>query len=151
MDTPYGAWSAIAGQLVVLGVTDAVDLAAAEDPVAIRGAIAQSLHQARKPFCVVVDDLQWADAGTLGVLELLADRPPAMLLLVVTVRSGDLRPSALACVAELSRRAVRIDLGGLGVDDVEQWIAAGPTGPPSPARSTTAPAATRSSSGRSSP
>ena len=48
------------------------------------------------------------------------------MLLVVTVRSGELRPSALACVAELSRRAVRIDLGGLGVDDVEQWIAAGP-------------------------
>ena len=93
--------------------------------MAIRGAIAESLHRARKPFCVVVDDLQWADAGTLGVLELLADRPPATMLLVVTVRAGDLRPSALACVAELSRRAVRIDLGGLAVDDVEQWIAVG--------------------------
>ena len=129
VDAPYGAWSAIAGQLTRLGVVDTVDLTAADDPVANAApspsrCTAAGSRSASSPSMTCGS---WADAGTLGVLELLADQPPAAMLLVATVRARCAAPGGARLRRRaLTRRAVRIDLAGLGVDDVERWIAAGP-------------------------
>ena len=127
VDTPYGAWSAIAGQLVPsrrdrggrpghrrgsrghsrrhrrvaapgVGGPSASSSTTCSGPTPARSACSSCWPTARRPRCCSSS----------------------------RCAAGDLRPSALACLAELSRRAVRIDLGGLGVDDVEQWIAARP-------------------------
>ena len=91
-----------------------------------------SLQRAGEPFVVVVDDLQWVDAATLGVLELLAGEVAALpMVLAVTVRApwtcGP--PRWPASPSSAGRTAQRIDLGGLGVADVETWLGRpGPTG-----------------------
>lgn len=101
-----------------------------------RGARRLRLHQAvgdllagaRKPAIVVLDDLQWADPATLGLVEFVAgDLWRSRVMLVITVRHGDdsSNPELRDCLAELSRHPnmIRIDLGGLSVSDVRDWLA----------------------------
>ncbi|MET0327020.1 MAG: AAA family ATPase, partial [Ilumatobacteraceae bacterium] len=128
VDAPYGVWAAVSRQLARLGVIEPAPPAAGEQPLVTYAAIARSLQRAREPFAVVVDDLQWVDAATLGVLELLAGELDGLpMALVVSVRTPDVeaRPAALACLTELGRARVahRIELGGLSVADVESWLA----------------------------
>ena len=82
---------------------------------------------AEDPVIVLLDDLHWADADTLALLQhavsWLADRPA---LLVVTLR--DAPPPVADALAELQRRAATttLTLSGLGVDDVVELIQASP-------------------------
>ena len=81
---------------------------------------------AERPLAVILDDLQWADAATLG---LLADLPELMhtgrLLLLCALRSGPTAPPLAEALARLSRLgAARIGLRGFGEPEVAAMIAA---------------------------
>lgn len=80
---------------------------------------------ADEPVILLLDDLHWADADTLALLQhavsWLADR---RALVVLTLR--DAPPPVAEALAELQRRAATttLTLGGLGVDDVVELIRA---------------------------
>jgi class 3 adenylate cyclase/tetratricopeptide (TPR) repeat protein len=58
----------------------------------------------RRPHLFVVEDLHWADSSTLGLLERVAERHPAGLLTVATVRDASVVPWRDAVgVVELGR------------------------------------------------
>lgn len=81
-------------------------------------------RQARNaPVVLVVEDIQWADDGTRGLLGFLSRHlREAPVLLLVTLRTGELdrNDPAVAFVAELERDAwvARMDLRGLDRHDV---------------------------------
>ena len=67
---------------------------------------------------LVLDDLHWADTGTIRLLRHLArtsQRTPA--LLVACVRDGELGPAAAAALVELRREGLLEDLPLSGLDD----------------------------------
>lgn len=81
-----------------------------------------------RPLLLVVDDLQWADPGTLLLLKHLARDPTPMPLLVLgTYRHSEVDPDhALAlALADIERDRVveRIELAGLGEDDIATLVA----------------------------
>ena len=81
-------------------------------------------RQARdRPVVLVVEDIQWADDGTRGLLGFLSrNLREAPVVLLATLRTDELdrRDPVLAFVAELERDAwvVRLDLRGLDRHDV---------------------------------
>ena len=81
-------------------------------------------RQARSgPVVLIVEDIQWADDGTRGLLGFLSRHlREAPVLLLATLRTDELdrRDPALAFVAELERDewVVRLDLQGLDRHDV---------------------------------
>ncbi len=87
-------------------------------------------RQARSgPVVVVIEDIQWADDGTRGLLGFLSrNLRHAPVLLLVTLRTGELGRSdpMLAFVAELERDdwVVRLDLEGLERHDVSALLRA---------------------------
>lgn len=87
----------------------------------VRADVARLVREAAEgtPLLLVLEDLHWADASTLGVLRLLAESTKSEQLFVVsTWRSQDASLQDLSGVAEaLARRhAVRLDLVGLDED-----------------------------------
>jgi DNA-binding SARP family transcriptional activator len=103
-----------------------------EDPTADRlhlhVAVAKMLAASTHPLVLVVDDLQWADASSLRVIEFIAgELRSTRALLVVTVRPVGIEGSGplLDCLGEMARQpgAVRLDLDGLSGDDVRLWMA----------------------------
>jgi hypothetical protein len=69
---------------------------------------------ATEPFVVVLDDLQWADADSLALLEFLgAELRHCALSVVATVRAGDLEPLPRAELVLALRGLLRADLGEL--------------------------------------
>ena len=78
------------------------------------------------PTLVLLDDLHWADPGSLALLAFLAAQPELSDVVIVgTVRSTDLTTATASALAELRRRAsmVRIALRGLDADDVALLVA----------------------------
>ena len=78
---------------------------------------------ANAPVVVTIEDLQWADAGTRGLLGFLSrNLRQAPVLMIVTLRMDELdrRDPILAFVAELERDpwVARIELGGLDRTDL---------------------------------
>ena len=74
---------------------------------------------------VLLDDMQWADAESWDVLELLVGSVhSARLLIGLTVRREDLRPDAAERLARLSRSEYfsEISLGRLASQDIAQWV-----------------------------
>jgi DNA-binding SARP family transcriptional activator len=108
------------------------DRARAEDEPSARfrqhRALASYLRRvaARQPLVVVLDDLHRADDGTLVALrDLLADPAPGRLLVVGTYRPTEAGDELGETLAALARRdALRLDLGGLGADEVEALVRA---------------------------
>lgn len=69
---------------------------------------------ADRPLLVVIDDLQWADSASLGLLTDLAALLRGGVAVVVTVRSGEGPAAMYDTLGMLSRRdALRLPLAGL--------------------------------------
>ncbi len=77
------------------------------------------------PTLLVLDDLHWADPGTLALLTFLAAQPELSNVIIVgTIRSTDLTPSTSATLAELRRHCsvVRIQLSGLSRSELAELV-----------------------------
>ncbi|PRP90391.1 protein kinase domain-containing protein [Enhygromyxa salina] len=80
------------------------------------------------PLTLFLDDLQWADPGSLALLELLAsDDEQRHLLLVTSVRDDELGPThptgrSLANLRRQHPSAIELSLRALGVAEVETLI-----------------------------
>ena len=102
---------------------------ASADRLALHVSVAQALASATRPLVLVIDDLQWADPASLRTIEFVAGALRELpVLLVVTVRpvTPDAPAALVESLGELARQpgAVRIDLTGLGHDDVHRWLVA---------------------------
>lgn len=88
---------------------------------------------AGKPFVVVLDDIQWADAATLGLLQQLAtSRAEGPLLVVLIVREEALRQpkSVTRALARMhAARLVSINLRPLASAEIAQLIRAASSHP----------------------
>ena len=141
-----GGWRRTLAPLVPETVTapdapDAPDAPAPPPPPPLDAESARfRLHQAvvdglasasrHRPLVVVLDDLHWADAGSLALCEFVAARLHGTRLLVVgTYRPGELSAGHPlgATLGALARQPdlERINLGGLTVDDVGRFVARG--------------------------
>jgi hypothetical protein len=86
--------------------------------------VVQALRAAsvRQPQAVVLDDLHWADAGSLDLLRAVAAAVPALPVLVVaTYRHDELDPPQ--SLAALGGQAERIMLEGFPQDEVASLLA----------------------------
>jgi class 3 adenylate cyclase/DNA-binding winged helix-turn-helix (wHTH) protein len=112
---------------VLLPEVDVQTVDPSAERLSLHVGVAKLLGSGNKPVILVVDDLQWADPATLRLMEFVAaDLGRAPVLLVVTVRplTADAPIELVDCLGELARQpgAVRIDLSGLGLDDVTRWL-----------------------------
>jgi predicted ATPase/signal transduction histidine kinase len=83
---------------------------------------------ADRPFTLFIDDLQWIDASTLGLLQALLEDPERRGLVVVgAYRDGEVTSGhPLAMMLEELRRTVPVhslELGPLSIDSVAELIA----------------------------
>ena len=77
------------------------------------------------PVVVVLDDLQWADASSLELLQFVARRPrPVPLVVIGAYRHDELEPGSAQArrLAELSSTAEHLRLAGLDDAEVEQLV-----------------------------
>ncbi len=94
---------------------------------------------AKRPLALLVDDLHWADPGSLRLLEFFVQElPPSPILLVTTTRNVEMDPpaglqAALAALARSPFGGLSLALDGLGREDLAQLVAAEVGQPPSPA------------------
>jgi len=105
------------------------ELSADEAEARLNDAIGQVLARMgdRRPVVLVLDDLHWADAATVGLLRVVARRAATARLLVIgTYRDTDLdRRHPLAEALPLLRREVepaRLALQGLPVEAVQEML-----------------------------
>jgi DNA-binding winged helix-turn-helix (wHTH) protein len=75
------------------------------------------------PIALLLDDLQWADAGTLNLLNFLAPELPAARMLVIATQRDELASGDQRRIARLARHVERIELTRLTVDDVGRYMA----------------------------
>jgi DNA-binding SARP family transcriptional activator len=97
------------------------------DRFGLHVAVVEALAAATGPTVLVVDDLQWADAASLRVIEFLAgELRRTRALLVVTTRpiGGDAPAPLIDCLGELARQpgAMRCELTGLSDTAVQDWV-----------------------------
>ncbi|MDP9798730.1 DNA-binding SARP family transcriptional activator [Catenuloplanes nepalensis] len=105
-----------------------------EDPAAarfrLRRVMAGLIEGAaeRAPVLIVLDDLHWADEGTLDLLAGLLAGPEAAagpVLIVGTYRTTEITPDLAVALARLARvEPVRVYLGGLPADAIGDLAAA---------------------------
>ena len=79
-----------------------------------------------KPLLLVLDDVHWADAGSVDLLGSLVRRPPTGVMIALAHRPRQL-PERLHGPLERSRRArtlTRIELGPLSADDARALLGA---------------------------
>jgi len=96
-----------------------------QDGFLMADGVAQLLADAsgEQPMLVILDDIQWADGGSLEALRLLAlglEGRPIMLL--CTQREGtDAQATDARRLRRISRHAQSIALGPLGREEVQSW------------------------------
>jgi tetratricopeptide (TPR) repeat protein len=79
---------------------------------------------ARNPLVIVLDDLHWSDAASLQLLAFVAPELRSMrLLLVASHRTGEMRDGP-ALHEGLARASQRLELRGLGADDIARLVEA---------------------------
>ncbi|TKK89847.1 hypothetical protein FDA94_08155 [Herbidospora galbida] len=80
-----------------------------------------------RPLLVVLDDLQWADSASLGLLaDLVHLLKRGRIAVLVTVRSGEGAPAVYDTLGLISRdNALRLPLAGLGRDAVSEMASSG--------------------------
>jgi len=131
---PYWAWRQVLGalrRLVPSGHVPGLDRFAADSsPFLLYEAVVEALHGAASPegLLVVLDDLHWADAGSLRLLQVAAAQVPASRILILgTYRepgASDDSPLAQALPGLLRERAVhRIRLRGLDPSESDALLA----------------------------
>jgi DNA-binding SARP family transcriptional activator/predicted ATPase len=119
---------------------------ASDDPVTAQTRLNESLTQlclalaARAPLVLVVDDTQWSDDATLGLIAYLAGRAAqtsAPILMVLIARSGEAYSSVERLRQDVARsgRLARVSLGPLTATDAAALARAqaDATGAPVPA------------------
>ena len=75
------------------------------------------------PTILCVEDLQWADAGSLLVLNNLLDRETAGLVIITTVRAGEaVRVESRPLVARIEQKSSRLELRGLSLPEVRELV-----------------------------
>jgi hypothetical protein len=80
----------------------------------------------RRPTLLVLDDIQWADAGALRCLRYVAQRSARLPVAIVAIhRSTEVDDDLRGTVARLLRepRAHLVDLAGLAVDEIGLYVA----------------------------
>ncbi len=81
------------------------------------------------PLVIFLDDLQWADPTSLGLIQLLmTDAPPRYLLIIGAYRDNEVLPAdlLLLTVAEIAKSSAtftKIELESLAIADVERLVA----------------------------
>ncbi|MDQ2677410.1 MAG: AAA family ATPase [Actinomycetota bacterium] len=129
----FFAITEVASQLAEQGVVDLTGRLGFEvvteddDRIAIYRRTTDVLRAMTRPAVVVLDDLQWADPGTLRLLEFVAGELRALpIAVVITTRpvAGDSPEPLRDCLSELARfaGAVRVDLDGLDLDAIATWL-----------------------------
>ncbi len=119
------ALSALAGE--ALGDTDWREIGAdvrgrrTRFLIAASRALAQAIGSDSAVLCI--EDLQWADAATLLLLNRLLDERPLRLLLIGTRRREDAAtPDLHHLLDRLEQRSRRIDLGPLSLADARELL-----------------------------
>jgi len=93
--------------------------------VAVRALL--ELLAAEQPLVLMLDDLHWADAGSVDQLAGLLRRPPAApLLIALAMRPRQAPPRLVAALAraEAERRITRLELGGLSRAQARELVGA---------------------------
>jgi DNA-binding winged helix-turn-helix (wHTH) protein len=88
-------------------------------------AIWRSLREAaeQKPIAILIDDWQWADAGTTSLVRFLSpELPSSRVLIVATLREEGAAPDD-AALRWLARHAERIQLARLTPEDIGRYLA----------------------------
>jgi DNA-binding winged helix-turn-helix (wHTH) protein len=75
------------------------------------------------PMLLFMDDLQWADAGTLNLLVLLAPELANARILIVATQREETQRGPQHRLTRLARHGERIELTRLSPDDVGRYIA----------------------------
>ena len=137
-EEPLAPFEPFADALRQAGAADALLPGAADDPASARGLVTASLgarHRLfdavdatltdRTPLLLVIDDLHWADRGTLLLASfVLRSARPGPLQIVGTYRDTELgrRSPLTGALADLQRDGTldRIGLRGLAEDDVAE-------------------------------
>jgi len=121
--TAHGPWRTVlsdlgeagAGALAALGGTDELDpsaLTAAREGAYLRAADALTAVARQRPVVVVLDDLHWADDGTIRLLAAVRGRLAATPMLVIgTYRDNEVAAGSL--LANLARTGDRLALAPL--------------------------------------
>ena len=88
--------------------------------------VLRALATTGAPATLILDDLHWADADTAAVVEYLADQLAVEpILLIVTVRDGEVGPGVDACARMLAGRVAQpIVLSPLDAADTDEMIRA---------------------------
>ncbi len=96
-----------------------------------RGGVRPSVYRAMlellcgQPTVLIVEDIQWADEATLGLVRHLAKHvASASSVIVVTLRPEEIDPAHpfQVVTADIGRLATRIDLPPLSVDGIRQMV-----------------------------
>lgn len=129
-------WGAAAGLLPELGEQPAPALDSEQARFRLFDALATALvrEAARRPLLVAIDDLHWADLGTLRALRFLTGHAAgAPMLVVAAYRDAEIAAEA----AELLVAGESLPLRGLDADEVAELMALTTATTPDPAAART--------------
>jgi len=128
---PARAWQELPRLVPALGAPAMIAAPADADSRTARYVLLQEIREyltiasRQRLLVVLLDDMQWADAESWDVLELLmGTAQDARLLIGLTVRQEDLRADAAERLARLSRFEgfAEVGLGRLTRQDMAQWV-----------------------------